>query len=143
MKVEAEAERDPAANRAEAVRCEAEGEAKAEKLRADADRVRFEVEAAGQQAVNEAANILSMDQISLQTKLALFNVLPEVIRESAKPMEAIDSIKIVQVDGLTQGSGDGSGAGGGSAGGGITEIWRGMLYRRPWLTVRKRLCWTA
>jgi uncharacterized membrane protein YqiK len=28
-------------------------------------------------------------------------VLPEVVREAAKPMEAIDSIKIVQVDGLT------------------------------------------
>jgi uncharacterized membrane protein YqiK len=28
-------------------------------------------------------------------------VMPELVREAAKPMEAIDSIKIVQVDGLT------------------------------------------
>ncbi|MEO0643969.1 MAG: flotillin domain-containing protein [Pseudomonadota bacterium] len=110
VKVEAEAEKDAATNRAMALRLEAEGEAEAEKLRADAARVRFEVEAAGQRAVNEAANILSMDQISLQTKLALLEVLPEVVRESAKPMEAIDSIKIVQVDGLTNG-----GSGGGAA----------------------------
>jgi uncharacterized membrane protein YqiK len=64
--------------------------------------------------VNEAANLLSSDQISLQTKLALLKVLPEVIREAAKPMEAIDSIKIVQVDGLT---GNGGAGGGGGLGG--------------------------
>ena len=117
IKVEAEAEKDAATNRAEASRLEAKGEADAEVLRAEADRVRFEVEAAGQQAVNEAANILSMDQISLQTKLALLQVLPEVIKESAKPMEAIDSIKIVQVDGLTQNGGGSSGSPTGSGGG--------------------------
>ncbi|WP_114521324.1 flotillin domain-containing protein [Altererythrobacter sp. ZODW24] len=121
VKVEAEAEKDAAGNRAEAMRMEAQGEAEAEKLRAEASRVRFEVEAAGQQAINEAANILSMDQISLQTKLALLKVLPEVIRESAKPMEAIDSIKIVQVDGLTQNGGGGSG-GAASVGGGSGNL---------------------
>ena len=118
IKVEAEAEKDAATNRAEASRLEAKGDADAEILRAEADRVRFEVEAAGQQAVNEAANILSMDQISLQTKLALLKVLPEVVRESAKPMEAIDSIKIVQVDGLTNGGGASGAANDGGAPGG-------------------------
>jgi len=122
IKVEAEAERDAAANRAEALRREAEGEAEAEKLRADAARVSFEVEAAGQRAINEAANILSMDQISLQTKLALLEVLPEAIRESAKPMEAIDSIKIVQVDGLTQRSGAPGATGVNGAGGGSGNL---------------------
>ncbi|MBR0553672.1 flotillin family protein [Stakelama marina] len=112
VRVEAEAERDAATNRAEAAKLEAEGEAESAKLRAEADRVRFEVEAAGQRAVNEAANILSDGQISLQTKLALLKVLPELVRESAKPMEAIDSIKIVQVDGLTRQSGNGVAAGG-------------------------------
>ncbi|MGF7171370.1 putative membrane protein YqiK [Sphingobium xanthum] len=102
VKVEAEAERDAASNRAEAVRFEAQGQADADKLRAAAAKVRFEVEAAGQRAINEAANLLSSDQISLQTKLALLKVLPELVRESAKPLGAIDSIKIVQVDGLTQ-----------------------------------------
>ncbi|OJW63020.1 MAG: flotillin [Sphingomonadales bacterium 63-6] len=121
IKVQAEAERDAATNRAEALRREAEGQADAEKLRAEADRVRFEVEAAGQRAVNEAANLLSMDQISLQTKLALLKVLPELVRESAKPMEAIESIKIVQVDGLTQKAG-GSSAAAPSAGGGSGNL---------------------
>ncbi len=121
IKVEAQAEKDAANNRAEAVRLEARGDADAEMLRAEADRVRFEVEAAGQRAINEAANILSMDQISLQTKMALLKVLPEVIRESAKPMEAIDSIKIVQVDGLTNG-GKSGGAGSGAPIGGTGNL---------------------
>ena len=122
IRVDAEAEKDAASNRAEAMRREAEGEAEAEKLRAEAARIRFEVEAAGQQAINEAANLLSSDQIGLQTKLALLKVLPEVIRESAKPMEAIDSIKIVQVDGLTHGGRSGGGAGANGAGGGSGNL---------------------
>lgn len=117
VKVQAEAEKEAAANRASALRLEAEGEAEAEKLRAEAARVRFEVEAAGQRAINEAANILSSSQISLQTKMALLKVLPEVVREAAKPMEAIDSIKIVQVDGISQSAG-GAAAGGGEGGSG-------------------------
>jgi len=122
IKVQAEAEKQAAADRAEALRAAAEGEAEAEKLRADAARVRFEVEAAGQRAVNEAANILSSDQISLQTKLALLKVLPEVIRESAKPLEAIDSIRIVQVDGLTGAGGGAAGSADGAAAGGEPNL---------------------
>lgn len=131
VRVDAEAERDAAQNRAEAVRREAEGAAEAEKLRAEAARVRFEVEAAGQRAINEAANLLSNDQISLQTKLALLKVLPEVIRESAKPMEAIDSIKIVQVDGLTNGgtSGAGSTSGGGTGNLAQDAVSAALAYR--------------
>jgi uncharacterized membrane protein YqiK len=120
IKVQAEAEAQAAADRAAAMRAAAEGEADAEKLRAEASRVRFEVEAAGQRAVNEAANLLSSDQVSLQTKLALLKVLPELVREAARPMEAIDSIRIVQVDGLNAGgsvsvgSGDAASAGDGN-----------------------------
>jgi uncharacterized membrane protein YqiK len=121
IRVQAEAEKQAAADRAEAARLAAEGEAEAAKLRAEADRVRFEVEAAGQRAVNEAANLLSSGQVSLQTKLALLKVLPEVIREAAKPMEAIDSIKIVQVDGLT-GAGAGSGTAASTDGGGDRNL---------------------
>ncbi|WHU02718.1 flotillin domain-containing protein [Sphingomonas sp. NIBR02145] len=114
IKVQADAEKQAASDRAEAARLQAEGEAEAAKLKAEADRVRFEVEAAGQRAINEAANLLSSETMSLQTKLALLKVLPEVIREASKPLEAIDSIKIVQVDGIT---GRGGSAGVADAGG--------------------------
>ncbi len=133
VKVQAEAEKEAASNRAAALRFEAEGEADAEKLRADAARVRFEVEAAGQRAINEAANILSSNQISLQTKMALLKVLPEVVREAAKPMEAIDSIKIVQVDGITQNGGGAAGVGsvGGENGGNLASnaVSAALAYR--------------
>ena len=133
IRVDAEAERDAASNRAEAARLEASGEAEAEKLRAEAARVRFEVEAAGQKAINEAANILSSGQISLQTKLALLKVLPDLVRESAKPMEAIESIKIVQVDGLTNGGGKSSsgaaGVGGGSGNLATDAVSAALAYR--------------
>lgn len=122
IKVEAEAEKEAAFNRAEAVRREAEGEAEAEKLKAEAARVRMEVEAAGQRAINEAANILSSEQISLQMKMALLKVLPEVVRESVRPLEAIDSIKIVQVDGLTQKGGAGAVGGTGAPVGGSGNL---------------------
>ena len=121
VKVEAEAEKEAAANRADAMRVVAEGEAESEKLRAEASRIRFEVEAAGQRALNEAANLLSSDQISLQTKMALLKVLPEIVRESAKPLEAIDSIKIVQVDGISQNGGGRGGNGGGGGSGNLAS----------------------
>ena len=103
--VAAGAEKQAATDRAEALRVTAEGEATAAKLTAEGVRARFAVDAAGQTALNEAANILSSDQVSMQTKIALLQALPGIIRESAKPMEAIDSIRIVQVEGLGGGSG--------------------------------------
>ena len=130
VKVEAEAEKDAASNRAQAAKLEAQGQADAEKLRAEAARVRFEVEAAGQRAINEAANLLSSSQISLKFKLALLEVLPEVVRESAKPLEAIDSIKIVQVDGLS-GAGNGTGGGPEAGRGGLAQdaVAAALAYR--------------
>lgn len=114
IKVAAEADKQAATDRAEAMRVTAEGGANAAKLTAEGVRARFEVDAAGQRALNEAANILSSDQVSMQTKIALLQSLPDIIRESAKPMEAIDSIKIVQVEGL--GGGSSGGQSGGSDG---------------------------
>jgi uncharacterized membrane protein YqiK len=130
IKVQAEADKQAAADRAEAIRLAAEGEANAEKLRAEAARVRFEVDAAGQRAINEAANLLSSDQISLQTKMALLKVLPEVVREAAKPMEAIDSIKIIQVDGLNGGPSSGhTGTGGGDGNLASSAVSAALRYR--------------
>ena len=131
VKVQAEAEKEAASNRAAALRLEAEGESEAEKLRAEAARIRFEVEAAGQRAINEAANLLSSDQISLQTKMALLKVLPEVVREAAKPMEAIDSIKIIQVDGINQTGGQAAAGGANGDGGNLASnaVSAALAYR--------------
>lgn len=85
----------------------AEGEAEAEKVRTAAAQIRYGVEAAGQSALNEAANLLSSEQVSLKMKLHLIGHLEAIIRESVKPMERIDGIKIIQLGGL-HGNGDAS-----------------------------------
>lgn len=115
----AEALRQMAKAEADKQRIAAEAAADAERLAADAAARRYEVEATGKRALHEAANILNNDQISLQIKLALLDALPNIIRESARPMERIEGIKIWQVDGLTQ-SGT-STEGGAQAGGNLAE----------------------
>lgn len=118
---QAEAVRILADGRASEKRIEAQGESEAEKLRADAARVRYDVDATGQRDLNEAENLISSEIVAMRVKLALIEKLDEVIRESVKPMEAIDGIKIIQVDGLRGDGGGGDGSGGGApdgAGGG-------------------------
>jgi len=102
---EAEAEKD---------RIEAKGAADAEILKADAAARTYAVNAEGEMALNEAANTLNQAIIEMRLKLEMLEQLPRIIEESAKPMQQIDDIKIIQVDGLTGGAPAG---GGGAAGG--------------------------
>ncbi|HPF74569.1 MAG: flotillin family protein [Rhodanobacteraceae bacterium] len=129
--IAAQAEKEAAEQKAEAIRTlananadqrriEADADAAAEKARADAADARYKVDAEGQRKLNEAANLLSVDQITMQLRMALIKHLPDIIRESVKPMESIDGIKIIQVDGLNAGAAAASagGAGGGDGEGG-------------------------
>jgi uncharacterized membrane protein YqiK len=115
--VASDAEKQAAKNRADAARTLAEGEAEAAKLKAAATEVTYSVEAAGKQALNEAANQLSPEQIAMNIRMALIQALPQIIAESVKPMQNIEGIKILHVDGLNGGGGghangyDGSGGG--------------------------------
>ncbi len=115
IKVAAEAEKQASLDKSEAVktlalaeaekeRIEAKGAADAEILKAEAAEKSYAVEAAGKRALNDAANILSNEQISMQVRMALIKHLPQIIAESVKPMEQIDGIKIIQVDGLQGGA---------------------------------------
>lgn len=97
---DAEAVRIAAQAEAEKVRLRAKGEADAKMLLAAAQEKQYQVDADGTRAVNEANNILSTEQVEMQIRLALMKYLPEIIRESVKPMENIDDIKILQVNGL-------------------------------------------
>jgi uncharacterized membrane protein YqiK len=106
----AQAIRTLAGANADQTRIAAQAAAEAEKVKADAAAARYEVDAEGQRKLNEAANMISPEQVAMQLRMALLNHLPAIIRESVKPMEAIDGIKIVHVDGLT-GSGRGNGGG--------------------------------
>jgi uncharacterized membrane protein YqiK len=94
----------------------ATGTADAERIEADAAKIRYAIEAEGKKALNEAANLLSNDQVSLQVKQQIVNQLPSIIRESVRPIENIEGIKIVHVDGLTGGSRGNNGSGNGGGG---------------------------
>lgn len=110
-----------ATREAERTKIFAEAQATADKLNASAAEIRYAVDAAGKQAINEAANILSDQQISMQVKEKIVAQLPDIIRESVKPIENIDGIKIMQIDGmsnLTGSAGGGNSSGGSSNGGG-------------------------
>ncbi len=131
IKVGAEAEKMAAEDQAEAVRTtanassdkmriEAKAEADAEILKAEAMEKKYAVDAEGKKAINEAANILSEEQIAMQVRMALIKYMPSIIKESVKPMEQIDGIKIIQVDGLN-GGGNGSGEGSGGSGGNLAD----------------------
>mgnify|MGYP003531700574 CR=1 FL=1 len=97
---EADAIRIGAEADAEKLRLRAKGEADAKVLLAQAQEKQYQVDADGTRAVNEANNVLSSEQVEMQIRLALLKYLPEIIRESVKPMENIDDIKILQVNGL-------------------------------------------
>src|SRR5215470_12858071 len=113
LKVAAEAEKAAAADRGAAMRVEAEADA--EKIRALAARIRHEVEAEGARLMNEAQNLLSKDARVSAMRIRLVDKLDAIIRESVKPMERIESIKVLHVDGL---GGGGRGNGGSFDGGG-------------------------
>lgn len=102
----------------------AQANSEVEKLAAKAAEIRYMVEAAGKSALNKAANLLENDQINMQVKMEIVRQLPQIISESVKPIENIDGIKIMHLDGLANAAGGGSGSGGngtvasGSSGGG-------------------------
>ena len=132
--VAAETERKEAEERAAAVRirteseaartraiAEADADADAETVLANAARLRPEIESAAQRAMNEADNLLSGEQVEMKVKLAIVDRLQEIIRESVRPMERIEGIKILQVDGLNSGGGSASAGAAGTANDNLAE----------------------
>ena len=121
VRVAAEAEKDAAENHAYAI-----------KIKAEAQQVQYQVDAKGIEMRNAALNTLAGDQIAMQVKMKLLEVLPAIIEASVKPLEKIDGIKIVQVDGLNRGaSGGGDGPSGSSGGGNLAEqaVAAALAYR--------------
>lgn len=111
IRLAAQAEKEAAADRAEARREEAQAEADALNIRAEAKKNDMLAEAEGKRAIVEADNALSVDQIRLKVDLARIEAMPTIIAEMVKPAEKIDSIKIHQVGGI------GAAGGGGGANG--------------------------
>ena len=105
VKVGAEAEKIAATDRAEAAKLIAMGEAEAISIRAEADAKRFAVQAEGERAINEAANVMSPEQVAMRIRESLIAKLDQIIAASVEPLKNIDSIKVVDVSGLGGASG--------------------------------------
>lgn len=96
----AQAAKIKAMGASEALKIKATAEAEAIKITAEANRLNYEVEAKGKTEINNAENIVSAEILENRFKLALIEFMPQIIAQVVKPVEKIDSIKIVQMAGL-------------------------------------------
>jgi len=128
--VQAKAEADAAELRATAVRVGAEADAAAKKIGAAADAEVNRVRAEGEMSFNEATNKLSKEQTDLVARRLLLEALPGIIRESARPMENIDRISVIDARGL-QGATGGSDGSDGQPSGSLADsaVSAAMRYR--------------
>ena len=79
-----------------------------------AAKLRYEIDAAGKEALNSAENLRSDASRRSALRLKLADKIESIIRESVKPMANIGDIKIVDVNGLPGFSGTSSSGGGGN-----------------------------
>ena len=119
---------------AEAEKLAAEQRSLAEIAEARAAEVRYKTDADGNRKLNDAENMRSEESRRSAIYEHLVKTLPQIIRESVKPMENIESIKILQVDGLpglNSPSETGSVGGGSPSGGNIPDqvVNSAMKYR--------------
>jgi uncharacterized membrane protein YqiK len=101
-------EKSVAAERADIARIEADTFAVTEETRSKAYQIRHAVESEGVRLMAEANNIASPEARVSALRMRLVEKLDTIIRESVKPMEKIEGIKIVHLDGLTVPTGGGS-----------------------------------
>ncbi|MFN0184402.1 MAG: flotillin family protein [Aquabacterium sp.] len=109
----ARAEREAADDRGAAVRSQAQADADADKIRSLATQIRAAIEAEAMRLMNEAQNVLSPEARASALRMRLVERAEGIIRESVRPLERIESIKIMHVDGLGGGGGGGASDGGG------------------------------
>jgi uncharacterized membrane protein YqiK len=87
----------------------AEKQAEETRIAAEAERVRAAVEAEAQRMLNEAENVLTDQARYSLFRRKLLDRIEGIVRESVKPMEKIEGIRILQVDGLNGHGGGGNG----------------------------------
>ncbi|MFN5457656.1 flotillin domain-containing protein, partial [Bradyrhizobium sp.] len=87
----------------------AEKQAEETRIAAEAERVRAAVEAEAQRLLNEAENVLTDQARYSLFRRKLLDRIEGIVRESVKPMEKIEGIRILQVDGLNGQGGNGNG----------------------------------
>lgn len=139
--VSAEAERKAAEDKATALRTQAQAEADRIRIVAEADQKRLEVEAIGLRAINEAKNLLGETIMSFEVRSALVEKLEAIMAAAMKPAEKIESIRMLQINGMpgypaaggaTPGGGNGTAHEGvsGAAGGLPNQLVQSLLQYR-------------
>ena len=83
----------------------AEKEAEQQKIAADAEKVRRAVEAEAQRLTNEAENVLTEPARASLFKRRMLERIEGIVAASVKPLEKIQDIRIVQLDGMNGGGG--------------------------------------
>jgi uncharacterized membrane protein YqiK len=101
----ADAEKAAATSFADAVKIAAQGDADAEKIRALAAAARYDVDAKGHKQLNDAENLLSDASRTSRFREKLLERIEGIVRESVRPMEKIEGIKILHIDGANGGTG--------------------------------------
>lgn len=101
----ADAEKNAATAFAAAHTIAAKAEADADKIKSKAAAERYAVDAAGQKQIADAENALSDGSRQSRFRNKLLDKIEGIVRESVRPMEKIDGIKILHFDGLGGGAG--------------------------------------
>jgi len=107
IRVAAEAEKRAAIDKAEALTTEATAEAEKIRIVAEADQRRLEVEAIGLKAINESKNLLDPAIITFELRKLFTEHAADIIAAAVKPIEKIDSIRIVSTPGMLGGGNPG------------------------------------
>ncbi len=135
IRVSAAAEKAAASDQAEAKLALAQADADAVTIAAKAELDRATAEAEGREKLVAAENGMSPEIIQMKLILARLEALPAIIAEMVKPAEKIDSIRIQQVSGLSNGGGK-DGVPEGRTTGAIDQVFdsvQGMMIQAPLL----------
>ena len=97
--VAAEAEKKAAEDLATAKLTAARAEAESIIIHAEADQKRYEAEAYGIRSLNEAKNLLNEAVMAYEMKAILAKVAPELLAASMKPLENIESVRVLSTNG--------------------------------------------
>lgn len=114
LRLAVEAEKRAAVDRGESIKSQALAEAEAEKIRIVAVRARAELDAEAARWMNESHNMLTPEARVSLFRQKLLDKMEGIIRESVRPMERIEGIKILSVNGLGTSGGSGEGDASGS-----------------------------
>jgi uncharacterized membrane protein YqiK len=85
----------------------AEMAAEEKRIAAEAEKIRATVEAEAQRLLNEAENVLTDSARYSLFRRKLLDRVEGIVAASVKPLEKIEGIKIVTLDGLNGGNGEG------------------------------------